>query len=174
MAKEKPSKPLVGKPEKQVTIEIPQGQFPVALYANVFGLESLDGHKLMHFGLMIPPARLLSAWACVFERKLIENSKESWMKYLAEIEFPNHAGDTSFRCPLEKLTMGVPSANLATLARADDVGEIRLFAYSIADLLDQRREEKAGKIKGQPLALIRLPLELQRQLIAAIYQDLIP
>jgi hypothetical protein len=175
MAKEKPSKPLAEKPDKQVTIEIPQGQFPVVLYANVFGLESLDGHKLVHFGLMISPARLLlSAWACVFERKLIENSKESWMNYLAEVEFPSHAGDASFRCPPEKLAMGVASANLATLARADEVGEIRLFAYSIADLLDQRGEEKPGKIKGQPLALIRFPLELQRQLIAAIYQDLIP
>ena len=53
MAKEKPTKDLTEKPDKKVTIEIPQGQFPVVLYANTFGLESLDGHKLVHFGLMM-------------------------------------------------------------------------------------------------------------------------
>jgi hypothetical protein len=43
----------------------------------------------------------------------------------------------------------------------------------MGDVLNDRREEKTGKIKGQPLAMIRLPLELQRQLIAAIYAELI-
>ena len=169
MAKEKSPKESTEKPDKKVTIEIPQGQFPVVLYANTFGMESLDGHKLVHFGLMMPPARLMAAWACVFEGKLIESSQESWMKYLAEIEFPNHAADTSFRCPPERLTAGVPAVNIATLARTGEVGEIRLFAYSIGDLLDDRHAEKTGKIKGQPLAIIRLSLELQRQFIAAIY-----
>ncbi len=173
MAKEKPTKDLTEKPDKKVTIEIPQGQFPVVLYVNTFGLESLDGHKLVHFGLMMPPARLMAAWACVFEAKLIEISQESWMKYLADIEFPNRAEDTSFRCPPERLISGVPSVNIAALARTGEVGEIRLFTYSIGDLLDDRREDKTGKIKGQPLAIIRLPLELQRQFIAAIYADLI-
>ena len=174
MTKEKPSKESAEKPDKKVTIEIPQGQFPVVLYANTFGLESLDGHKLVHFGLMMPPARLMAAWACVFEWKLIESSQEPWIKYLGEIEFPNQAGDTSFRCPPDRLTAGVPSVNIATLARTGEVGEIRLFAYSIGDLLEDRREGKTGKIKGQPLAIIRLSLELQRQFIAAIYSDLIP
>lgn len=96
------------------------------------------------------------------------------MKYLAEIEFPNHAEDTSFRCPSEKLVLGVPSANLAEMARSGDMAEIRLSAYSMGDLLNDRREGKTGKIKGQPLAMIRLPLELQRQFIAAMYGDLIP
>lgn len=174
MAKEKSPKQLAEKPDRKVTIEIPQGQFPAVLYANIFGIESVDGHKIVHFGLMMPPARLLSAWACVFEGTLIENSKESWLKYLAEIEFSDHAGDTSFRCPPEKLAMGVPSANLAELTRNGDMAEIRLSVYSMGDVLNDRREGKTGKIKGQPLAMIRLPLELQRQLIAAIYSDLIP
>lgn len=174
MAKEKLPKQLPEKPDKKVTIEIPQGQFPTVFYANVFGMESVDGHKLVHFGLMMPPARLVSAWACVFEGALIENSKESWMKYLADIDFPNHAEDTGFRCPPEKLVLGIPSANLAELARSGDIAEIRLAVYSMGDVLNDRREGKTGKVKGQPLAMIRLPLELQRQLIAAIYGDLIP
>ena len=173
MAKEKlPKQPE--KSERKVTIEIPQAQFPTVLYANVFGLESVDGHKLVHFGLMLPPSRLMAGWACVFESALIENSRESWMKYLAECEFPSRDADTSFRCPSERLTLGVPSANLAELARTGDVAEIRLSVYSMGDVLNDRREGKTGKIKGQPLAMIRLPLELQRQLIAAIYGDLIP
>lgn len=174
MAKEKIPKSHPEKPDRKVMIEIPQGQFPTVLYANVFGIESVDGNKLVHFGLMVPPSRLMSAWACVFERALIENSKESWMKYLADIEFPNRAEDMSFRCPPEKLSLGVPTANLAELARAGDMAEIRLSVYSMGDVLSDRREAKTGKIKGQPLAMIRLPLELQRQLIAAIYGDLIP
>ncbi|MEQ1859736.1 MAG: hypothetical protein ABMA13_07365 [Chthoniobacteraceae bacterium] len=173
MAREKPQKPVAEKPDRKVTIELPQGQFPAVIYANVFGLESVDGHKLIHFGLMMPPSRLVSAWACVLEGPLIENSKESWMKYLAEIEFPDHAGDTSFRCPPERLILGVPSANLAELARSGDMAEIRLAVYAMGDVLNDRREGKTGKIKGQPLAMIRLPLELQRELIAAIYSDLL-
>lgn len=174
MTKEKSPKESGDKADKTVMIEIPQGQFPVVLYANTFGLESLDGHKLVHFGLMMPPARLMAAWACVLEQKLIESSQDSWMKYLSEVEFPSHTEDTSFRCPPDRLTAGVPSVNIATLARTGEVGEIRFFAYSIGDLLDDRRSEKTGKIKGQPLAIIRLSLELQRQFIAAMYGDLIP
>ena len=173
MAKEKPLKQSTDRPDKKVTIEIPQGQFPVVMYANAFGLESVDGHKLVHFGLVMPPARLISAWACIIEGKLIESSKEPWMKYLAEVDFPNRAEDTTFRCPPERLCGSVPSVNLATLARTGESGEIRLFTYSIGDLLDDRREGKTGKIKGQPLAIIRLSLELQRQFITAIYADLI-
>ena len=56
MMKEKSPKESGGKADKTVMIEIPQGQFPVVLYANTFGLESLDGHKVVHFGLMLPPA----------------------------------------------------------------------------------------------------------------------
>lgn len=173
MAKEKPSKQLPAKPDRKVLIEIPQGQFPLHFYANVFGLESVDGHKLVHFGLMIPPTRLISAWACILEGQLIDHNKESWMKYLSDAEFPSSDGDTSFRCPPEKLISGVPSANIVQLARTGDVAEIRLAAYAMGDVLNDRREEKTGKIKGQPLAMIRLPLELQRQLIAAIYAELI-
>lgn len=174
MAREKPPKQPTEKPDRKVTIELPQGQFPVVIYANTFGIESVDGHKLIHFGLMVPPSRLISAWACVFEGTLVENSKESWMKYLADIEFPDQLGDTSFRCPPEKLGRGVPSANLAEMARSGHMAEIRLSVFSMGDVLNDRREAKTGKIKGQPLAMVRLPLELQRQMIAAIYSDLIP
>lgn len=174
MAKDPSIKKPVEKTDKKVTIEIPQGQFPTVMYANVFGLESINGNKLVHFGLMMPPTRLMAAWACIFEGRLIESSKESWLKYLAEMEFPNHAADTSFRCPAERLLMGVPSANLAELARTGEMAEIRLCSYAMGDVLNDRREAKTGKVKGQPLAMIRLPVELQRQLIAAIYEDLIP
>ncbi len=173
MAKGKPTAEGLKKPKGEVGIDIPQGAYPTIIYANVVGVESVDGHKLLHFGFIMPPGRLMGAWACVLEGKLVELQKDNWLNYLSEVGFPERSDDSSFRCPPEKLLLGVAFANLAAWARTGEGAELRLYVYSIGDVVEDRRGENRGKVKGQAVGLVRLPLELQRQLIAAMYQDLI-
>lgn len=143
------------------------------MYANTFGVEVVDGHKLIHFGLKMGPDRLLGTWACLIERRLIELEKDNWLRYLREVSFPQAVSAADFRCPPERLTC-VPLANLVTWCRSDELAELRLFNYAAADALEARRNETGETvILGQGLALIRCTLDMQRQILETLYQDLL-
>lgn len=156
---------------RTIKIELPQGAFPFVMYANTFGIEVVDGHKLIHFGLELLPNRLLGAWACLLEGSLIEHEKDNWLNYLREISFPQSANSATFRCPPEKLAC-VPLSNLVTWCRSGELAEMRLFNYAAGYVLEGRRNgEGETTIKGQGLALIRCTLDMQRQLLETLYQE---
>lgn len=174
MAKEKLQREPAEKASKEVTVEVPQGEFAISFYANTFGIESLDANKLVHFGLVLPGERILASWACVLDARQLETNKTNWLKYLSEIDYPDRQTDYAFRCEPGSLAGGVPFSNLMTVSRTGDVAEYRFFAYLMGDVLDDRRTFKKGKVKGEAVAVVRSSLELQRQFIVAVYGDLLP
>ncbi len=159
---------------KTITIELEQGRFPVVIYANRLGVEDVDGHKLVHFGFVMgtdKQERVLSAFACIFERVMLDGHRKSWLDYLTEVTLPAAESKWDWRAPVERLRE-VPLTNAVALSRSGDHAEIRCFNYSMGDTLAKVNELAANKIIGQSVALVRCPLELQRQLLVALYADL--
>lgn len=153
-----------------MTIELPQSQFPINIYASTFGIEDILGNKLVHFGFVIP-GRFLGSWACVFDCKAIEVNKEGWLRYLNEIGFPEKEESFDFRSPPSAMPTGVPYSNLIALSRTGELAEIRLYSFSMGDVVEDRRSLHTGKVTGQGVGIVRCSLDLQRQLIIAIYGE---
>jgi hypothetical protein len=163
-----PTPPPKSAKGEEVSIEIPQGEFPINFYANLFGIEEVDGLKMVHFGLQVN-SRPMGGWAVIFDPVLLDKSKESWLRYLSEVGYPEEESKITFRAPRSERF--VPYINVAGLSRTGVTAEIRLFSFCMGDVIEDRRSGHTGKVRGQPEAIVRCSLELQRQFIVALLGD---
>ena len=156
---------------KTITITLPQGQFPVITYVNRCGVENVDGHKLVYFGFANEVDKresVLSVFACIFERPMLDLQRKSWLEYLRDIGYPAEEKKLDWQPPAERVH-GVTVVNAAALSRSGDYAEIRCFNYSMGDVLGKSNEVGEQAIAGQTIALVRCTLDMQRQFLAALF-----
>ena len=154
----------------QVRLELPQGRFDVVLYFNRFGIESLDGHKLVHFALETP-GKLAVSWSCFFESDMLAKQKEDWLRYATEVGLPETEAREAWK---PTMMAAAPISNFVAWSRRGDQAEIRCFNYSFGEIVVGSREKPKEQltVTTQGLALLRCSLESQRQLLLALYEDL--
>lgn len=158
------------KKAKQISIETTDGLSPVMIYANVFGVETFEDTKLLHFGCQLPKDRTFSEWACFIEKRLIVDHKADWLGYLQKSNFPAAAAEGEFRCTFGK-NDHVPIANVVLWSRSGEYAETRFMLFSLHDL-HLKNLGKLPTLKASPLAIIRSTIEMQRQLIEFLYREL--
>jgi hypothetical protein len=156
------------KKPSQIKIDLPQAEFPVHFYATLAGIEWIDTHPLIHFGLFAS-SQILSCFAIMLEYEVLQVQKDNWGEYYGKIGGGEQQSDRdfSFRCPSTLLKTPVSMANVALWSRQNEVGEIRFYGFSHGDAF-QAVPEKRSSISGQALALIRMPLPLHIQILASL------
>lgn len=165
------TKPATRKPQpKEVSVNWSEGNFGLVTYVTRFGIEPLEGEKVFHFALLNRIGEQMSCFACIFDSEMLKQQKANWLAYLDKIGLPTQSPDITLRCPSSKLT-GVPMVNAALWTRAtEDNAEVRFYAFAVGDLYAARLPgPSAYKVTAQPLALLRCPIELQRQLLVSLY-----
>ncbi len=106
-------------------------------------------------------------YACAVDEATIERQKEDLLTYVGRsgtdlpTEIPPWLPKAS--------TIGqVEVANMIQAARTGAVAELRLFNYSMGDVLDAQRAGKS-EIEGNPVALLRCEESLQRAMFLSWY-----
>jgi hypothetical protein len=167
-------KPAKSKTERSVSVQLPSALFPVILYFNRCGVQDVEGHKMLHFGFVAKSSgeeELVAAYACLLEKSTISANREQWVKYLASIGLPENEDPMDWRVPYAKIA-SLPMANLATFSRADGESEFRFYNMSIGDAVTNRDAGDTTAILGQPLALLRCSVSLQRSILVSLYAEL--
>ena len=155
------------KASASVDLLIDKPQFQVLFTFNRVGIEPLEtGDLLLHFGF-VNGAGQMAAFAAVLEWVHCVQSLKSWSDYVEKIGGPKAESDDAFRVnPALLRSSFLPTVNFVNWNRTGEMGEIRLFAFSMTDLL---AASKTGeKIAVQPAALLRCSLEIQAQLLFKI------
>ena len=108
----------------------------------------------------------------------IKEEEANWLGYLKACGYPAAESPADFRVPPGKIT-AVVCCNLMLLTRTGNSAEIRLLNYSMGDVVNiskaaaKNPNAESPKVRAQPVALIRCSLDLQRQMIIAMYGDVI-
>jgi len=154
----------------EVKLELPQGRFEIVLYFNEFGIETLDGHKLVHFALQTASG-LSNSWSCIFESDMLAVYKEDWLRYALDVGLP----DAEIEHKWKPQTMNAaPMTNFVAWSRRGVQAEIRCFNFSFGEISVKTKETPKAPlaVTTQGLALLRCSLDIQRQLLLALYSDL--
>ena len=150
-----------------VELLIEKPQYPILFTFNRAGIEPLEnGDLLLHFGF-VNAAGQMAAFAAVAEWSHCVQSLKSWSDYIEKVGGPKEEGDESFRVnPALLRSSFLPTVNYLNWHRMGDMAELRVFAFSMADLF---HVSKSGeKLTVQPVALLRCSLEAQVQLLFKI------
>ena len=156
---------------RTVTISFPPASFATIIYANRCTVENLDGHKIVIFGFEHGSDRRPETYcvlACVFDRFMLEQQRQSWLSYLSEIGYPEPSTPMDWKPPVDQIK-AFPIINAAAFARTGDEAEIRCYNFAMGDVASP---EILGtqNILGQSVALVRCGLELQRNFLAALFE----
>ena len=152
--------------ERKLSVSLAQAAFPVVFFANKFGIETISGEPLVHFGCVTENAGTLACFAAIFETEMLQKEKLTWGKFLGAIGGPSSSADSLFRCSSSRLST-VPMVNLVLWHRHGNSGEMRLYSISMGDIHESIRTAK-DVVQGQAVAIIRCSVEMQQQLMAAL------
>lgn len=139
-----------------------QGGFPINFYFSHFAVERESGCAIVTFGCLVKGRFLDELFSCAITAESIEFTRQSALDCLGRI------GEI---LPMEIVPLPpakqVFNANMISMSHRADVAGTPLhnFAFSLT-LLDQ----KESTIAADPVALLRSPLNVQRNLIVALYK----
>jgi hypothetical protein len=148
--------------QRTFTVETPLRAFPVNFCFNQFSIEKDDIGFVVSFGYLLKGRLLDDVFSCAIPKEAIELSKQPTMDYL---------GRTGEILPMEPFIIPpaakIVSANVIGMAYRGEVAETLLhnFAFKWTVL-----DSKESKFEADPVALLRSPLNVQRNLIRELYQ----
>jgi hypothetical protein len=160
MASEKP---------KEVTVSIHSQNFPRTVVFNRVGLEKMGAMRIFYFGLVDEEDHVRDSYACAIDELTLDRQKEDLLAYVARAGTSTPAEIVPWK-PKASTVNAVHTANIIRAARVNDIGEIRLFNYSLGAALDVQTQG-GDSIEGFPIALLRCQDVLQRALFLSIYAD---
>ena len=160
---------MASEKSKDVTVSIHSQHFPRTIAFNRVGLEKMGPFRLFYFGLVNEDDHLCDCYACAIDELTLERQKEDLLAYVGRARASTPTEIVAWK-PKASAVNAVPTANLIRAARVNDIGEIRLFNYSLGDALDVQRQGGAS-LDGFPIALLRCELDLQRSLFLSIYAE---
>jgi hypothetical protein len=151
---------------KVVNVKIPRSGFPRSMFFNRFRVEKMDGVVLLYFGLHVPSVGLADHYCCVISEAAVLSQRDSYMSYLEKIGRAKEPAT-----PWQSSTQGKTEiADTINMAHGQGIGEIILALFSQWGLNMTGREKAPDpSIDAQPVALLRSDIEVQRQLIEALY-----
>lgn len=155
------------KPQK-IELDLQPNGFRQYLFVNRFRVVWLEGeHAFVEFGLVVE-GRLVQGYACVLDKDVLDNSRDSLLRYYGRMPEPEGAEmPASFAlpagCPVEAplvMNMGHSAA----------VAEIS-FCSVATGLLVRAIKGGKSKVEADQLSVLRCDVALQRRLIEELYVE---
>jgi hypothetical protein len=150
-----------------VEVKIPRTGFPKTMFFNRFRVEKGDGYCAIHFGLVAESAVILDYYCCVLSQVTLDQNSKNLLGYLDKMGSTKEHIPPNWQAayPWQKADV----ADIVNMAYRGEVAEITFAVYSIWGTTQSARESSSPQLEAQPLALLRCPTELQKQLITALY-----
>ena len=139
------------------------------MFFNRLQVEREDGFCLVHFGLVSKSGILLDSYSCVLPQQALVQNQKSLLEYLARIGQPKQKNPQSWQGG--KAGANTDVADIISMAFRDDTAETCLCVFSMMAATRQRRSSASDTLEAQPLVLLRSPVEMQKQLIEALYAE---
>jgi len=106
---------------------------------------------------------------CVLPRLTLEHNQKALLEYLGRSGSAKLKTPLAWQGTLPGQTPGV--ADIISMAYREDMAETCFCVFSMTVASGQRRTTSTATVDAQPLALLRSSVELQRQLIASLYEQ---
>jgi hypothetical protein len=161
---------MAAKPKKiEIFVTLEAERFAVNMFFNRFSVETLGRHRLIHFGLVVRN-ETMAQYSTVLEANAIQQSRSSMLDYLGTIGTVDESEPEKWRPLLEGGTVNV--SNVIHMSHSGDSAEVRFGVYSSGVALEHLKKA-TGKVNlaGNPLALLRCDVELQKLLIIQLYSE---
>ncbi len=157
--------------QKEIRLEIglPQGSFPKTLYFNRFRIEREPGFHLIQVGLLVA-SDLVDSYSWVLTEDSLKQNEKTLVEYLNRLGRATEAPTVWKGVTTNRKTDVV---DIIGMAFRGSTAEICLYAFSLTAATRLKRDVPAGSegMTAQPLALLRCGSDLQKQLIAALYEE---
>jgi hypothetical protein len=148
--------------ERTFTIESPVEAFPINACFNQFSIEKDAGWLVLNVGYLTKGRLLDDVFSFALSKETLDQSRESTLEYL---------GRLGEMLPMEHFIVPsaskVIAANVINLSYRNDVSEVILANFTFRRIMV---ESKESAFEADPVALLRSPLNVQRNLIRALYQ----
>jgi hypothetical protein len=157
--------------QKEVKLEInlPQDGFPKVMYFNRFRVDHNPEFKLVQFGLVVD-TDLVDGYSCILPIETLNQNQRSLLEYLNRTGRSNERADGAWKGLTGEFHASV--ADVITMAHRGTMAETGLFVFSLTAATRQAKPGAANApVLSQPLVLLRSSHELQKQLIAALYEE---
>jgi hypothetical protein len=138
------------------------------MFFNRLRVEHEDGFCVLHFGLVSKAGLLLDHYTCVLPRQTLEHNQTPLLDYLGRIGSPKEK-TVAWQGVLTGQTPDV--ADIINMAFRNDMAETCFCVFSLTAATRQRRAPAGDTLEAQALALLRSSVEMQKQLIAALYEE---
>ena len=139
------------------------------MFFNRVQVEREDGFCLVHFGLVSKSGLLLDSYSCVLPQQTLVQNQKSLLEYLGRIGQSEQKNPQSW--PGGKAGSNTDIADIINMSFRDDTAETCLFVYSMTAAARQGRSSATDTVEAQPLVLLRSPVDMQKQLIEALYAE---
>ena len=139
------------------------------MFFNRLRVEHEDGFCVLHFGLVSKTGLLLDYYSCVLPRQTLEQNQNPLLEYLGRIGSPKEKSPLAWQVVPSGQTPDV--ADIINMAFRGDMAETCFCVFSLTAATRQRRAPSGDTLEAQALALLRSSVEMQKQLIAALYEE---
>jgi len=148
--------------ERTFNIETPLKAFPVNFCFNQFSVEKDGGWSVLSVGYLWKGRLLDDVLSFAVSQDAIEMSRKSTLDYLGRI------GEI---LPMEHFIVPpapkIVPANVIGMAYRGDMGEVVLASFTFRRIV---LDSKESTFEADPVALLRSQLNVQRNLIRALYE----
>ena len=154
--------------EIKLEIGLPQGSYPKTMYFNRFRVDRDAGFCLVQFGLVVA-SDLVDSYSVVLSAEALTENKDRLLEYLARIGRAMNGPAAWKGLPASRQT---DVADFVAMAFRGGSAETCFFVFSVTAATGLKRGASAPTpLLAQPLVLLRSSPELQKQVIAALYED---
>jgi hypothetical protein len=116
---------------------------------------------------LISGSGVLDTYACALSKFALTENSTSLLDYL------NKLGKPQPPLPWKGMVAEIPTqvADIIAMSYRGEVAETCLFVYTLHGATVAIRDSNAPSFSAQPLALLRSSIEVQKQLIVALYEE---
>lgn len=162
----------VGKLEQQkevrVEIHLPSRGYAKTMFFNRLRVEHDEGFCVVSFGLVSRVGLLLDSYSCVLSRFTLDHNEKPLLGYLEQIGFPKEPPAPAWQgTPTQQI---LPVVDVINMATREEMAETCFWVFSLQAASRRRGPSSDEALEAQPLALLRSQVEIQKQLIKALYE----
>jgi hypothetical protein len=160
---------MVAEKGKSITISVSTANFPRTMYFNRCRFDRSGPARIFYFGFVDDEDYTRDTFACAIDEATLTRQKEDLLGYVAKATAPAPTNLPGWRPKVSSIPY-IWTANFIRAARTEELAELELFNYSMADVIDAGRTGK-GEIKASPVASLRCEDGLQQALLLSIYSE---
>lgn len=153
--------------EFHIQIRLPDRGFRKVMFFNRFRVEREDGFCVIYFGHLGNSGLLVDSYCCVLPADTLQNSEKALLTYLTQVGHAKGAAPEFQGFASKDTQSGV--ADLISMARRGEIGETGFGMFSMITGTQLSPASEGKVFDAEPMILLRSSVEMQRQLISALY-----